>query len=183
MAKRAILPALMISALLAGCGGADAETRIEERRDALADAEEITFTALVTADLGDEVFKCTLLCGATPEALTVEVAAPEAVAGVRARMSAGETTLEYEGVILSVGGLEDGPLAAMPLLLAALKSGHVIRAWAEEDGGCFAAQLYADDEEELTVWFDAETLSPVAASLSREGAERIRCEIQEFQFR
>ena len=173
----------MIAALLTGCGGANAEQRIEAQRDDLAAAAEISFTADVTANLENEVFRCTLNCTATPEELVIEAIEPELIAGVRARMAAGETALEYEGVRLSIGGAAGGPLAAMPILFTALKSGHVIRAWAEQDGELFAAELYADEDYELTVWFDAETLAPVHASLSQSGMERIGCQIRDFQFR
>ena len=183
MTKRAILPVLMIAALLTGCGGANAEERIEKQRDDLAAAQEISFTADVTANFENEVFQCTLRCTATPEEVVVEAVEPELIAGVRARMAAGEATLEYEGVILSIGGKAGGPLAAMPILFAALKSGHVIRAWAEQDGELYAAELYAHDDYALTMWFDAENLAPVHASLSEDGAEFLGCEIRDFHYR
>ena len=185
--KRAILPALMITLLLCACGngGAAAEEKLEARRDALAAAEEITFTADVTANLGDEVFACTLACAATPEEVSAEVLAPEPVAGVRAVSRDGETTLRYEGVQLSVGAAGLGPMQAVPLLMRALKAGHVIRAWTEtaERGALIAAEIYADDNYALTVWFDSAALSPVHASLSEGGTELLRCEIRNFTYR
>ena len=187
--KRAILPALMISLLLTGCGnGGAAERALEARRDTLAAAAEISFTAKTTAFFGDEVFDCTLDCVADPETVTVEVAAPDMIAGVRATVRNGETTLHYETVSLPVGhaGAEEpGPLSAMPVLVRALREGHVIRAWEEtrEDMPLIAAELYADDVYGLTMWFDAKTLSPVAASLRSGEAEKVKCEISKFNIK
>lgn len=187
--RRVILPVLMISILLlSACGnGGAAEEKLEKQRDTLAAAERVAFTAEVTASLGDEVFLCTLDCAATPEEITVEVVEPSPVAGVKATVKNGEATLRYADVQLSVGtGLEDspGPLGAMPLLFRALRVGHVIRAWTEKDGeaSLIAAEIYADDDLALTMWFDAGTLSPVHASVSRDGAEVIRCAIRNFTF-
>ena len=178
--KRAIAPALMISLLLCACGGGNAEQRIEQQRDALAAAEEIGFTARVRTDLGDEVFLCALDCKATAEGLTVEVLEPEEIAGIRAHTSGGETELEYDGVILGLGGRAGGPLGAMPLLLRALTEGHVIRAWEEDGRALIAAEIYADDDYALTIWFDGASLAPRCASVSEDGAEFLRCDFEEF---
>ena len=63
--RRAGLLALMISlGLLAGCAsGTDWEERLSERRAQLAAAEELSFTAKLSADLGETVFDCTLSAG------------------------------------------------------------------------------------------------------------------------
>ena len=60
--------------------------------------------------------------------------------------------------------------------------GHVVRAWEEDGGKVLAAELYADDDYGLTLWFDAESLAPLNASLSENGAEEIRCEFENFSF-
>ena len=180
--KRALLPALMISLLLSGCGAA-AEERIEARRDALAAAEEIRFTARIRANPGkNEAFDCVLDCAAEPGEVTVEVVEPAEIAGLRAKAAEDGASLEYEGVVLGLGGAAGGPLGAVPLLLRGLKSGHVIRAWEEDGGQVLAAELYADDDCELTLWFDADSLAPLNASISENGAEELRCEFENFSF-
>ena len=180
--KRVILPVLMITLLLAACGGAAVEEQVEARRDALGAAEQISFTAEVTADLGSEVFESTLACTATPEGVTMEVISPELVAGVTATAGAGETALEYGSVQLLVGAIDaPGPFSALPLLCEALRSGHVIRAWSED--GLVAAEFYAGDERGLTVWFTGDGLTPAHAELysgSADGRALVRCEIRDF---
>ena len=176
----------MIALLLTGCGDAAArERQLEERRDALAEAGRIAFTAQVTAHTGREVFSCVLDCEATAEEMGVTVREPAEIAGIRATVGAGGTQLEYEDVSLSAGSadsLGDGPLAAMPLLLEALRQGHILRVWQERDGETefTAAEVYVDEARKLTLWFLPEELTPVRASLRRDGAEYLVCRIQNF---
>lgn len=181
--KRVVLPVLMTMLLLTACGGGAAiEERVEARRDALGAAERIFFTAEVAADLGSEVFNCTLACTATPEQVAMEVLSPEIVAGVTASVTAGETAIEYGAVQLAVGAPDaPGPFSALSLLCEALRSGHVIRAWSEE--GLVAAEFYAGDEHGLTVWFTESGLTPVHAELygSADGHVLVRCEIRDFE--
>ena len=182
-----IVPALMISLLLSGCGGAGgAEQKIEKQRDTLASSELMSFTADVTASLGDEVFQCTLSCAAADDEITVEVVEPALIAGVKARVRDGEAEVEYENVRLSVGsaGMEGlHPISAMPLLCKALRVGHVIRAWLEkaDSGELIAAEIFADETYGLTVWFDKSTLTPVHAELTEDGAVVIPCEFTDFK--
>ena len=186
--KRALLPALMITLLLAGCGGGAAlEEQLEARRDAYAAAETLSFIAEITADLGNEIFPCTLACTATAEETRVEVLEPSLVAGITAYLRAGETELRFEGLQLSFGAADaaaGSPMAFAPLLAEALRSGHIIRAWREtgddEQGPRVAAEIYVDDARKLTVWYDAGTLTPLCALLWLDGVEAVRCTLRDF---
>ena len=184
--KRVLLPALMITLLLTGCGSEAAlEEQLEKRRDEYAAAETLSFTAEITADLGTEVFPCTLACTATAEEMRVEVIEPSIVAGVTASLRAGETTLRYDGLQLSFGAADAGagsPMAFAPLLAEALRSGHIIRAWREtsDESVLAVAEIYVDDARQLTVWYAADTLIPRAALLSSGGVEAVRCTLLEF---
>lgn len=184
--RRFLTAALMISLLLTGCGENAAERKIEQQRDALAAGSQLSFRADLTAAVGDDVFCCTLDCAATADEVKIEVVSPELIAGITARLREGEAELEYDGVRLSFGtsaleGLK--PVSAIPLLCKALKAGHVIRAWTEktEDGALVAAEIYADENYGLTVWFDSGTLTPLHAELSRDGAVVVSCDFSNFK--
>ena len=98
--RRFLLPALMMTLLLTGCGGAAPERRMEELKQNLSDADSISLTAEVTATLEHEVFACTLDCTAKPDAVTVIVRAPESIAGIRAVVDAsGSVSIRSEAVM------------------------------------------------------------------------------------
>ena len=184
--RRWIVPALMTALLLTGCGKSTAERKLDEAYGALAAAEEISVTADVTASLGNERFSCTLECTAGADGATVEVKAPETIAGIRAVVGADGTTIEYAGLSLGIGGRPDSaPVTALPLLLGALRSGSTLRSWTEWEEGrtLFVRDLYVTDDTALTVWFDAEALQPVHAEFARGGETVLRCEIREFSYR
>ena len=185
--RRILIPALMITLLLSGCGDAAPERKLEELRNKLNAAAEIHVIADVAADLGAEQFTCSLDCRASAEETTVELTAPEAVAGVRARIGPDGMTVEYDGVALGVGGVPNGktaPVNALPLLLAALKTGSTLRKWTERDADrtLYVREFYVTDDDTLTVWQDGETLLPVCAEFTRGGAAVLRCEIREFTY-
>lgn len=186
--RRCLLPALMISLLLSGCGSAAGiQRKITEQNQKLAAAEALSFTVDVTANLDQEVFDCTLACQAGPEEITVELLAPESLAGVRARVGVDGVSLEYGEMSLGVGtaGLESvTPVSVPPLLVQALRSGFLQRCWSERDGEreLLVSQIYVNDDADLTLWYDGETLLPVHGEFSREGELLLRCEIRDFSY-
>ena len=182
--RRFLLPALMISLLLCGCGGG-AEGRLREQRARFSAAEELSFTLDATLLTDSEVFDCTLSCVDRGGDVSAEVTAPETVAGIRVRIGDGGGVLEYGDVSLGVGAAARSgisPVSAVPLLTEALRGGFLRRCWTERDGaqGLLAAEIYVTDEAVLTVWFDAETLFPVHAEFAQDGRTVLRCEIRDF---
>ncbi len=183
--RRWIVPALMIMLLLTGCGDGAAERKLDGTCKAIAAAEELSMTADVTANLGNERFSCTLACTVDADGATVEVKAPETIAGIRALVGAEGTTIEYEGLSLGIGNDRDtAPVTALPLLLNALKSGSTLRTWTEREGEreIVVREYYLTDDTSLAVWLDAETLCPLHAEFRQGGAVTIRCEITQFTY-
>ncbi len=184
--RRFLLPALMMTLLLTGCGGAAPERRMEELKQNLSDADSISLTAEVTATLEHEVFACTLDCTAKPDAVTVIVRAPESIAGIRAVVDASGSRIEYGDISLGVGGQADipAPVTALPLLIGALRHGSVMRTWGEREDGreTIVREYYLTDDASLAVWLDAEALRPLHAEFRRGGAVAIRCEITDFTY-
>ena len=182
--RRTFLPALMITLLLTGCGGAVPERRLEDFRETLKAAREIDLTADVTAELENEAFLCTLRCTATPEQTSVEVTAPETIAGVRALVDPDNLRIEYADVSLGVGGaaVVPSPVTALPALVQALKEGSCLRSWTEreDDRTLCVREYYVTDDCTLTLWQDSETLLPLYAEFRQGERTAVRCEIREF---
>ena len=182
--RRFLLPALMISLLLCGCANG-AEGRLKAQRTVFAAAEELSFTTDMTLLTDSEVFECTLSCISRGGTLRIEVTAPENLVGIRVRIEDGEAALEYGEISLGVGSAGQSgitPVSAVPLLTEALRGGFLRRCWTERDGAreLLAAELYVTDDAVLTVWFDAETVSPIHAEFARDGRTVLRCEIRDF---
>ena len=141
----------------------------------------------VTADLETEVFQCTLRCTATPERTTVEVLAPETIAGIRAVVDPENLRIEYDDVSLGVGGaaVVPSPVTALPALLQALKEGSCLRSWTEREGDrtLCVREYYVTDDCTLTLWLDSETLLPLCAEFRQGERTAVRCEIQEFKYK
>ena len=81
-------------------------------------------------------WEATLQCDYVPEGeTTVEVLAPETIAGVKAVLSDGEVELVYEDQCLNAGNLssqEVSPMACLPQLMSALRDGWLLEE-SEED--------------------------------------------------
>ena len=158
---------------------------LKEQRERFAAAEELSFTLDATLLTESEVFDCTLVCSDRAGAVSIEVTAPENVAGVRVRIENGESVLEYGEITLGIGAAGRygiSPVSAVSLLSDALRGGFLRRCWSERDGAreLLAAEIYVTDEAALTVWFDAETLDPIHAEFAQDGRTVLRCEIRAF---
>lgn len=108
--------------------------------------------------------------------------APQLIAGVTARVKPGSTSLEYEGISLGTGELDDyglSPMSALPLLVQALKSGALDSGWTE--GDYTVMQIDSTDTLSCTVWFQPDTLVPCQAELISDGRVKIFAEISDWQ--
>lgn len=184
--RRVLLPALMIGlALLSGCaGGEEIEERFSQARQELAEASEISFTAELTADMGETVFECTLACVRDGEGTEMTVLSPDLAKGVVVRSDAGGAKLSYDGLELYVG--QTGgvtPVGAVPVLLGALLDGYAedLSAQTYEQTSALAARIYIDEDTHALIWLEEETLTPLYAELVQSGTAAVRCRFSDFR--
>ncbi len=181
--RQVIVPVLMMIFLLSGCGeDARLQKEFDEARDKLLAAESVSFTADVTAELADSVFDCTLVCSKAGEETVVELIKPENIAGIKARISEGQTEIEYDSLILALGDPLKGeisPLSAMPMLMDALLEGHAVRLWTERanEREMVVAQVYISENDYAKLWFERENYAFVHAELVSGGRAVVKCEI------
>ena len=132
--RRKVCALMMIPALLlTGCGkksdGERAEELLTEVRGEYLEAAVCTGQAAITADYGQRVYTYDLTFSWQREGETVlTITSPENVAGTVARITEGETVLEYDGVMVETGPLDaDGltPMGAVPALLACVREGYL----------------------------------------------------------
>ena len=163
--RKALLFALMIPLCLglAACGGEAEQRRAEELQISFQNLTAASVEAELTCHYGDEVRAYTLRCSYTPEESTVEVLAPEELAGISATLTGEEQTLAYDGVFLDAGtysGTEISPLWALPSILRAVGEGYPLESCREAlgDEACLRVTFEMTDsaggKQYTAVWFD-----------------------------
>ena len=180
--KRLLLPLLLTGCLLlAGCGGRRIEKRFLAFSDALAAREDLSFTAEVRAEYADRTLNFTLGYEKNADGETVTVLRPERIAGIRAHIAPGSSTLEFEGLILDTGPLDPyglTPMNALPKLAEALTAGHLDSYW--EEGPETVCRLILDDHLAVTVRMETESMIPRSAELQSDETVCIFCELSDW---
>ena len=166
MKKFCLSISLCLCLLMSGCGGREFAKAREDLAARLDGEECLSFTANVRAEYENKTARFTLSYYEDSDGGKVTVLAPQLIAGVTARIEPGSTSLEYDGVCLGTGELDDfglSPMSALPMLVQALREGGMNIGWSE--GGFTVLELQSCDELVCTVWFDGETMTPGRRSL------------------
>lgn len=191
--KRALMMTLLL--LLPGCGGGnggDEGARTAELRDRYHDCGGCIMEAKVSCDQEGLAWEAELRCEYIPGGeSTVEVLAPETIAGVRAVLSDTDWRLEYEDASLNAGTLSDeeiSPAACLPRLMSALRDGWLLEENEEEWSGVSCLRLTVDqtgvkDGKILsTVWLNLETGAPVRGEIAVDGEIILTADFTSFSF-
>ena len=180
--KKLCLPLLLIICLLlAGCGGREFSDAHEELSQRLGSVEALSFTANVRAEYENKTARFTLNYSEDSEGGSVTVVAPQLIAGVTARVKPDGASLEYEGISLGTGELDDyglAPMSALPMLVQALKTGALDSGWTE--GDYTVMQINSTDTLSCTVWFTPDTMTPCQAELISDGRVKVFVEISDW---
>jgi len=188
--------ALCLLMCLSGCGvnrGNAAEQLALEIRSEYVDMSGCTAQLDITADYGQRVYQYGVSMTYQKDGeITLELTAPDNVAGVTARLADGETALEYDGTRVETGVLsEDGlsPIDAVPLLLSTVQEGFLAECVLEELDGTQVLHLFSRDPykstgqgTEVQLWFDTDTHALRQGEISQDGFTVIRCVITGLQF-
>jgi len=180
----------MILLLLAGCAGggaSEAEKLALAVRGSCLEATAWTARTAVTADYGRRVYQYELTASWNGEETLLTVTAPEAVAGITARTAGESSFLEYDGLVLETGPLDEeglDPVSAVPLLWETARSGYIMTCGMEENG---ALRLDCGDPEgtpgtgrEVTLWFEPDAHTLAAGEIRVDGRRVIRCDYTDF---
>ena len=177
--------------LLAGCGGTE-ETKAANVRDRYHDMAGCSMTAVVSCAQEDQRWEATLQCEYIPGGeSTVEVLEPETIAGVRAKLSDTDWSLEYEGNVLNIGPLSDeeiSPVASLPRLMNALRDGWLLEENQEKWGEVPCLRITVDqsgvqDGKILsTLWLRQDDGTPLRGEISVDGEIILTAEFTSFAF-
>ena len=195
MKKR--LCALMMTLVLplTACGGGEgneAEETLSKIRGQYLELTACSGHADLTADYGQRVYTYGVDFTWQKEGETLlTLTAPELVAGTTARIHAGETALEYDGVMLETGPLNPeglSPIDALPALLTYAREGFAAECVLEGTEGeakklhviCRDPEVQPGEGTEADLWFSSETGTLLRGELSQDGYTVIQCEITGF---
>ena len=118
------------------------------------------------------------------------VTSPDAVAGVTARLKDGSGYLEYDGVWVETGPLDESgmsPMEAVPVLLRYATEGFIAECAMEETGEgqvlrviCRDPEAKAGEGQECSLWFDPDSHALLRGELSQDGFTVIQCVFSGF---
>ena len=189
--RKCLICVLMTTLLLAGCGPAGVseaeELALTIRGEYLA-MESCAARAAVTADYGQRVYQYEMAVSVNGPETVLALSAPETVAGLTARLTGEENLLEYDGVAVETGPLDDNgltPVSSVPALLEAVRSGYITACALEEEGtllrvDCGDPAGSPGTGAETALWFDAATHALTRGEISTDGFRVILCEFSEF---
>ena len=191
MRKWSCVPMIMLLLLLTACGEAEKETGDAFRRS----SQEMTGCALeatVRCDQEGAEWEAVLACAYVPEGeSTVEVLAPDAIAGVRAVFRDADWRLEYEEVSLNAGTLSEqeiSPALCLPRLMDALREGWLLEENEEQWGEipCFRVSLDQSGEQGgkiiSTLWLRMDDGTPLRGEIAVDGEIILTAEFTKFSF-
>ena len=137
-------------------------------------------------------WEATLRCDYVPEGeTTVEVLAPETIAGVKAVLSDGEVELVYEDQCLNAGNLssqEVSPMACLPQLMSALRDGWLLEENEEDWQETPCLRLTVDQTGEQngkilsTLWLRQEDGTPLRGEIAVDGEIILTADFTSFSF-
>ncbi len=174
--KRTILFALMIPLLLTGCGARRDAENWKAFAEAVETAERISFHAEITAHWEDTSASFGADIARESGETRITLTAPETVSGISVHAKDGETTVEFDGVILSLDAGRSktlSPCGAPQRMLAALTQG------AMEYCASSSAAFTAPDGESVTLWRD-EAGVLTGAEIARNGQKVLTLEITDW---
>lgn len=193
MRKRISVLMILLAGLLTACasGQREPEELLQQIRGQYLKLTACGGHGEITADYGQRVYAYGFDFRWEKEGETqLTLTAPENVAGAVAHISAGETALEFDGVMLETGALDSAgltPIDVIPALLTYAREGFVSSCAVEGDEEAQTIHILCSDPEkqpgqgvEADLWFDRETFALVRGEISFDGVTVIQCEITDF---
>ncbi len=175
MQQRLFAALMIFPILLAACGASGDESKVTDFCEALQN-QTVSCEAEILSRVGGESETFTLACAESEQGSELTLLAPETLSGVTAHVGA-DASLSFDGLVIPVPAEGLSPLTAVPVLLDALRCGHLDLVWRE--GDALTAQFIQTDDLAVRVYFSPDGL-PAAASLIEGGAETITCTITQW---
>lgn len=174
-----VLPFILCLILLCGCAD-DGKGQFADFVKIVSSAENISFSANVSAQYDDKTAEFTLAYEQTKDGASISVVEPELLSGIKANLSGESLSLEYDGAMLDIGTLDDAelsPMSSLPLIVRAMREGHLEISWVEDN--MIAARVIPADDYVVTLWIDS-NLTPCSAEISYKENTVVSVEISDW---
>lgn len=191
MRKGICVPMMALCLLLTACGGTG-EAETADLRERYHDMAGCTMEATVICGQEGLEWEADLRYGYVPGGeSTVEVLAPETIAGVKAVLDENTWRLEYEDACLNAGTVsreEISPAACLPRLMNALRDGWLLEENEETWGEVPCLRLAVDQSGTQdgkivsTVWLRQDDGTPLRGEIAVEGEIFLTAEFTNFTF-
>jgi len=188
--RRKTVLMMSLCLLLAGCGAG--KERTADLRSLYTEMTGCTMEAAVTCEQAGLEWEAQLRCEYVPGGeSTIEVLAPEAIAGVKAILDQDGWTLEYQGDCLNAGTLSQetvSPAACLPRLMSALRDGWLLEeneeAWNDEPCLRLTVDQTGLQEGKIvsTVWLRQADGTPLRGEIAVDGEIILTAEFTSFSF-
>lgn len=177
---------LLLVVALSGC--ANTSTELERGmalRSKLLKAQQVCFTADISADYGNTIQLFSMQCSSDPQGnVAFTVTAPETISGITGTISEEGGKLTFDETALHFTLMTDeqlNPASAPWILMKTLRSGYLTSAGMEEDVLRLTIDdSYADDALQLDIWLDDSDF-PQRAEICWDGKRILTLSIRDFQ--
>ena len=178
----------LLALLLTGCAAGQPDTRTEDLQQKYAALSGCDAGVLVAVVRDGETRQYMLDIAKDGDKTRVTVLEPEALAGVSAVVSGDTLSLEFDGMALDAGSMDEriSAVNAADVVLRAAASGYVTERNRERYEDTDALRLCFETEQGgerlyVTAWFDADD-APLYAEIERDGEVLAYLEFTDFVF-
>lgn len=194
MRRRLCTLMMTLTLVLSACGytsGNEAEKLLQRVRGSYLEMSGCVGHGEIVADYGQRVYSFGVDFSWEQKGETLlHLTYPDNVIGTTIHIKNGETALEFDGVIVETGPLNEmglTPIDVIPALLNNIREGYIADCAIEEWEGIRELHTICRDPEkvpgegaEVQLWFDSETLGLRRGEISSDGVTVVQCEISEF---
>lgn len=187
MGKKVCVPMISLCLLMSGCGQMSTGELALVIRDEYKTVESGTALLSLVADYGQRIYQYDIQLEYQGDETTLTLVQPAEIAGIRVNILKGETTLEYEGVQVETGALDEiglSPVGSVPLFYQSLRESFIGETCLETVGESQWLRVdYREPDQvpgtghEVTLWFDTSTYHVTKGELSYDGYRIIDCTV------
>ena len=176
---------LLFCCLFSGCTSEEKLlNQALDLRKAVIEANSCSFSAIITADYGNELYTFRMNCEADNTGmLRFIVTDPETISGISGHISNDSAALSFDETILAFPKIADeqlSPISAPWLFLNSLRGGYLTGYGKEEEGYCiYIDDTYEENALHLQIYTDEASI-PIRAEFIYKDQRILSIDIKDF---